>query len=130
MSSLVIDMLLNEDQRSPEQIVEDLQLTNIDDDQEIVKACEAVLKNETEAVMKFKSGKSKILSRFLRLASVQLRHRTSPEKLENIFLQLLNTNRPKDLCSNVDIHAPGNGINRFVKANFILPTSYNCIVFA
>ncbi|KRX62893.1 Glutamyl-tRNA(Gln) amidotransferase subunit B, mitochondrial [Trichinella sp. T9] len=130
MSSLVVDMLLNEDQRSPEQIVEDLQLTNIDDDQEIVKVCEAVLKNETEAVMKFKSGKSKILSRFLRLASVQLRHRTSPEKLENIFLQLLNTNRPKDLCSNVDIHAPGNGINRFVKANFILPTSYNCIVFA
>ncbi|KRZ18339.1 Glutamyl-tRNA(Gln) amidotransferase subunit B, mitochondrial, partial [Trichinella zimbabwensis] len=92
----VIDMLLNEDQRSPEQIVQDLQLTNIDDDQEIVKVCEAVLKNETEAVMKFKNGKSKILSRFLRLASVQLRHRTSPEKLENIFLQLLNTSRPKD----------------------------------
>ncbi|KAL1283665.1 Glutamyl-tRNA(Gln) amidotransferase subunit B, mitochondrial [Trichinella pseudospiralis] len=94
--SLVIDMLLNEDPRSPEQIVQDLQLTNIDDDQEIVKVCEAVLKNETEAVMKFKNGKSKILSRFLRLASVQLRHRTSPEKLENIFLQLLNTSRPKD----------------------------------
>ncbi|KRZ34110.1 Glutamyl-tRNA(Gln) amidotransferase subunit B, mitochondrial [Trichinella pseudospiralis] len=92
----VIDMLLNEDPRSPEQIVQDLQLTNIDDDQEIVKVCEAVLKNETEAVMKFKNGKSKILSRFLRLASVQLRHRTSPEKLENIFLQLLNTSRPKD----------------------------------
>ncbi|XP_015598393.1 glutamyl-tRNA(Gln) amidotransferase subunit B, mitochondrial isoform X2 [Cephus cinctus] len=87
----ILDILIDDSESSPRQIVERNEWFQITDETELIKLCQSVIDDNPELVKKYKNGKKKLLKAFLGQVASRSERRADMEQVTKIMERLLST---------------------------------------
>jgi len=85
----IFDLLLVDPTKSPQRLIKELNLTQVNDNDAILHICEKVLANNQKAVAEYKSGKVKLLNFFVGQVQKEFKGKSNAKTVTDILKQKL-----------------------------------------